>query len=185
MIFFLNGASSAGKTQIAKALQQLSPELLLRIGIDTFYDMMPAKLVDYGAQADQGIQFTQTTDDKGPLTTITCGPFGKAIVVVIPQVVALLAHHGFGLIIDEVLIGSEDFKGYQDVLKPYPVHWIGVTCDYDVLLEREKQRGDRSLGLARAQFDTVHQGKTYDLTVDTTHQSPEDCAQQILGHFRH
>jgi chloramphenicol 3-O phosphotransferase len=38
-IIFLNGCSSAGKTSISKAIQELSDTPWLHIGIDTFIGM--------------------------------------------------------------------------------------------------------------------------------------------------
>jgi chloramphenicol 3-O phosphotransferase len=49
MIIFLNGCSSSGKTTIAKAIQHLSDEPWLLLGIDTFFHMMPSKYVGFGA----------------------------------------------------------------------------------------------------------------------------------------
>ncbi|MBS0585452.1 MAG: hypothetical protein JSR76_04015 [Verrucomicrobia bacterium] len=37
MIIFLNGTSSAGKTSVAKKIQELYPEPLLHMGIDSFF----------------------------------------------------------------------------------------------------------------------------------------------------
>ena len=49
--------------------------------------------------------------------------------------------------------------------------------------ERERQRGDRDLGLARWQYDKVHGGMTYDLELDTSTGAPDVLADQIKQHF--
>jgi chloramphenicol 3-O phosphotransferase len=56
---------------------------------------------------------------------------------------------------------------------------VGVFAPLAVLEERERLRKDRILGLARWQFDRVHQGIDYDLAVDTSVESPESCAVRI------
>jgi chloramphenicol 3-O phosphotransferase len=47
------------------------------------------------------------------------------------------------------------------------------------LEQREAARGDRHPGLARMQFEPVHQHGEYDVTVDTSQMSVEQCAQAI------
>ncbi|HEY1933129.1 MAG TPA: hypothetical protein VGG99_14035 [Acetobacteraceae bacterium] len=54
----------------------------------------------------------------------------------------------------------------------------------DALEARERQRGDRSIGLARRQYDRVHKGMRYDLEVDTGTASALACAELIEQRFR-
>ena len=61
-----------------------------------------------------------------------------------------------------------------------PVAAFPVRGPLDVLEQREQQRQDRTLGQARAQFDLVHAHGVYDLEVDTSLASPEQCAQQVI-----
>jgi chloramphenicol 3-O phosphotransferase len=49
-----------------------------------------------------------------------------------------------------------------------------------VLEEREKARGDRRSGLARFQFERVHDQKQYAMEVDTSVHSPTESAAAIL-----
>lgn len=56
----------------------------------------------------------------------------------------------------------------------------GRCCPLPVLEERERARADeRTPGQARAQFDRVHTFTVYDLEVDTSILSPEECAARI------
>lgn len=58
--------------------------------------------------------------------------------------------------------------------------WIGLYCDRDILVGRERSRGDRWGGLAEASM-SVHDGWEYDLTFDTTDSpDPTRLAQAIL-----
>ncbi|MDY6895676.1 MAG: chloramphenicol phosphotransferase, partial [Thermotogota bacterium] len=43
----------------------------------------------------------------------------------------------------------------------------------------EKDRGDRSIGLARYQFDRVHRHGLYDLELDTSVMSAAECVAEI------
>ena len=53
----------------------------------------------------------------------------------------------------------------------------------DVLETRERERGDRLIGLARWQFDRIHRGKRYDLEIDTSNATPAECAETIKRTF--
>jgi chloramphenicol 3-O phosphotransferase len=185
MIIFLNGCSSSGKTMVAKAIQDLSEKPWLLLGIDTFFDMLPAKYVGFGEKAAQGVQFLPDQDEAGPIMRIESGPVGKAVVKSIPKVVHTLASDGHDLIIDEVLFSDVELEDYVLALKGQTVYFIGVMCDLNTLQEREILRGDRAPGMAREQFSHVHnRSRPYDLTVDTTASSAFDCAREILGYIK-
>ena len=72
---------------------------------------------------------------------------------------------------------------YRRLLAPYDLKMVGVFAPLDVIEAREAARGDRMIGMARWQFDEVHQGMRYDLEVDSSAATPEDCAQQIKAAF--
>ena len=57
---------------------------------------------------------------------------------------------------------------------------IGIRCPLEVLEQRERDRADRTLGQARAQYDVIHRYTPYDLEVDTSILPPAQCAQGIL-----
>lgn len=117
---------------------------------------------------------------------IQSGPVGEAIVESIPKVIKTLADDGHNLIVDEVLFEDIALQHYANALRNHTVYFIAITCDLDVMEEREILRGDRALGLARDQLLRVH-GPTrfYDLTVDSTHVSAFNCARNILEFLSH
>ena len=57
--------------------------------------------------------------------------------------------------------------------------FVGVRCPLDVVLQRELERKDRTLGQAEAQFAVVHRWGNYDVEVDTSVLAPDDAAAQI------
>jgi chloramphenicol 3-O phosphotransferase len=185
MIILLNGCSSSGKTTIAKAIQHLSDEPWLLVGIDTFFQMMPSKYVGFGEKANEGYHFIPGKDEEGPLMGIESGSFGNAVTRSIPKVAQSLAKDGHNLILDEVLRTDKELEGYERELASHTVYFIGVMCDLKEMQEREILRGDRALGLARAQVTSVHGlSRPYDLTVDTSTKSAFYCAEAILGFIK-
>jgi chloramphenicol 3-O phosphotransferase len=103
-IILLNGCSSAGKTSLAKAIQHLSEEPRLTIGIDTFIDAMPSKYIGGGEKAIEGFRFVSSFDHEGfPITKVETGSYGKKVSDSISKVVKQLVDDGHNLIIDEVI----------------------------------------------------------------------------------
>ena len=82
--------------------------------------------------------------------------------------VAGLVAGEIGLILDEVLIDADYRDKLFAALVGKDVLTVGVHCDIAELERRENARGDRLIGQARGQFDTVHAGQSYDIEVDTT-----------------
>jgi chloramphenicol 3-O phosphotransferase len=61
---------------------------------------------------------------------------------------------------------------------------VGVFAPLEILEARERQRGDRTVGLARWQYDRVHKGIAYDLEIDTATATAEECAALIRNRFQ-
>jgi chloramphenicol 3-O phosphotransferase len=184
-IIILNGTSSAGKTTLARALQEQLADAYLYLGIDTFIEMLPERFEGFGTQANQGIQFIKDTTSEGePIVRVSTGLVGKRLMSGMYDAIVALAVHGNNLIIDEVIFTSEAFSMYKKLLEPYNVYFIGVHAPLDVVVKREIDRGDRQVGLARWLYDKVHKDKIYDFEVDTSQATPEECAQQIIEYIK-
>ena len=70
------------------------------------------------------------------------------------------------------------------LLSPFELFLVGVFAPLDVLEARERERGNRLIGLARWQYDRVHKDMKYDLEVDTSRATPLECAELIRQKFR-
>jgi Chloramphenicol phosphotransferase-like protein len=57
--------------------------------------------------------------------------------------------------------------------------WLQME-EWPLAEEREQTSENRRNGLARSQFNIVHESKPYDLEVDTSVLSPEACANVIV-----
>lgn len=51
-IVLLNGTASSGKTSIARALQELMPDVWLNAGVDRFLAMLPARYLEWPLWSD-------------------------------------------------------------------------------------------------------------------------------------
>jgi chloramphenicol 3-O phosphotransferase len=166
-VIVLNGASSSGKSGIARCLQAILPDPWLTLGVDTLIQAMPASAV--------GI-------DISPGGVITVGPQFRAVEAAWMQGVAAMAGAGARVILDEVFVGgAASQRRWQEALGALPVLWVGVRCDSAVAAGREIARGDRVPGMAASQAEIVHQGVAYDLEVDTTRAEAMECARAIAA----
>jgi chloramphenicol 3-O phosphotransferase len=169
-VIVLNGASSAGKTSIARCLQGMLTTPWLLLGIDDLIRAIP----------DQGI-------DDGTLLHISgsglveVGPGWRRLEASWYAGIATIAARGTGVLVDEVFLdGGGGQERLQTALGGLEVLWVGVTCDVDVARAREARRPDRVAGQSQSQAAVVHEGVVYDLMVDTTDASSESCAAMIL-----
>lgn len=173
-IILLNGVGSAGKSSIARALQDITTLPFLHVSMDSFLDMLPAAYLDH----PDGFTFETILQQGAPAVEIKTGALGARLMRGMRRAMAGLAAEGNNLIIDDVLLDS-DAEEYRTQLAGHDVSCIGVMAPLAVLEQRERDRKDRMIGLARWQYDRVHQGLDYDLTVDTSRESPALCAARI------
>jgi chloramphenicol 3-O phosphotransferase len=178
-IILLNGAGSAGKSSIAKALQAMTLAPFLHVQMDAFLEMLPETLQDHAP----GFTFETGWQDVKPCVAIEAGPVGHRAMLGMRHAIAAMAGQGNNLIVDDVMLGDE-MAQYLTLLSGFDVFRVGVLAPIDVLEARESQRGDRLPGLARWQYERVHKGIGYDLEVDTSLLSPIQCAERIKAGFR-
>lgn len=163
-VIVLNGASSSGKTSIARKLQELLPEPYLLFGVDGLIEASPGG-GDLDIAADGGI---------------VVGPEFRRLENAWYAGVAAMARAGAPVILDEVFLdGSASQARLAAALDGLPVRWVGVHCDVSVAAAREAARGDRVVGMAARQAELVHTGVSYDVEVDTTERSVADCAYAV------
>ncbi|MCC7368261.1 MAG: chloramphenicol phosphotransferase [Chloroflexi bacterium] len=177
-VVLLNGVGSAGKTSVAKALQKITSAPFLHVQMDAFLDMMPEPYLDH----PEGLMFETGLQDGKPVISIQRGPVAERTFLGMRRAIAAMAQAGNNLIVDDVMLGNEATE-YAALLCDVTLHMVGVSAPLDVLEARERARGDRLIGLARWQYDRVHQGKHYDLTVDTSKAAPAECALLIRDAF--
>lgn len=180
-LIYINGPSSAGKTTLAKALQEAFCDPFLHIGIDKVIGMMPDKLNDWeGGHAPEGFSWKQGTDDGGHIIhEIQSGPFAQKMILTLKEIVRTLAQLGHYVIIDDVALGQSEVDEWRAILQPYKVLWIGIIAPVELLEERERMRDNRINGSSRAQAAYVHQGVAYDLEFDTSKEPLEDIVDLI------
>jgi len=182
-IILLNGTSSAGKSTLAKALQTSLAEPYLHVGIDTMVFALPKRYLNPPLWQEV---FTYTWPPKGSDgdLVIEAAPLGHQLISGLHHMIAALAQTGNNVIVDHVLLDPAWVRECATVIGRFPALLVGVYCPLAVVEQRERDRQDRTLGQARAQFHKVHAHGLYDLTVDTSQMTTEACAAHILAHLQ-
>jgi chloramphenicol 3-O phosphotransferase len=173
-VVLLHGATSSGKTTVARAVQQLSHDPWIRLGIDAFWNAIDERWMEHGSHAAEGFAWMEDA-------TIVAGPVGLRLAAGMRAAVAACARAGNDLLVDDVFIDSDWLDAWRHELAGLEWFLIGLVAPLAVLEQRERERGNRIAGEARAQFDVIHSGIEYDLTVNTAIQSSEECAREILA----
>jgi chloramphenicol 3-O phosphotransferase len=166
-IIILNGTSSSGKTSILKALQKLMEEPYLDAGIDRFIFSMPRRYLD-----------RPLWDDVLGLAD-RAGKEGHRLFHGMHHAIAALSHCGVNVVADHVLVEKNWLVECTSLFADLPAYLIGVQCPIAVLEQRERERKDRTFGQASLQLPLVHAHAVYDLSVDTSVLTAEECALQI------
>jgi chloramphenicol 3-O phosphotransferase len=184
-VILLNGTSSAGKTTLARAIQEESRRPYLLAGIDTFFAMVPDRWGGGrgGPLSRDGFHYDTSEQDGRPVTIIRYGAAGRRMLRAMHASVAALTVAGNDLVVDEMLLAPELLAGWLDALTGLDVLFVGVHCPLPVLESRERERGRRSRpGLARGHLRTVHEHGRYDLEVDTSTAPAAELAATVLAH---
>jgi len=168
-IIFLNGASSSGKSTLAKAMQQALPEPFLHVSSDHLLasGMLPAR-----RDPDGPFAWWQQMRPRFFDGFHRCLP--------------ALAAAGNDLIVEHII----EFRAWREYLASLlgglDVFLVGVHCELAEIDRRERDRGDRRIGEGRShvEADLIHTFGPYDFEVDTTHAVPGAVAASVLAAWR-
>jgi chloramphenicol 3-O phosphotransferase len=149
-IIFLNGATSSGKTTIAKSLQAKMDEPFWHYSIDHF--------------RDSGILPMNRFENKEFVWSGHRESFFEGFHNSIP----VFARAGNNLIVEHIIETKEWMDSLQLLLKPFDVYFVGIHCPLKELKKRELGRGDRPIGGAEKDFDSIHLHTKYNLELDST-----------------
>lgn len=181
-IILLNGTSSAGKTTIAKKLQEILEPPYLHTGIDHFLAAVSWQRLfvysDSSSQTDAEGWFLPFCDG-ALIDAPRLGPVGYQLLDGMYASFATLAALGINLIVDDVIYDPKVFKAAVSRLSESNVLFVGLHCPIEEAMRREQARGDRAPGGAAIFHGLVHRHACYDLELDTMQVSAAECAKQI------
>ncbi len=147
-IIFIHGASSSGKSTLAKAIQTRIEYPFWHISIDILRDagVLPTERFRSGEFSLRDAR--------------------EAFFDGFHASLAAYANAGNHLIIEHILETDEWLQVLRKLLRHQDVFFVGLHCPLEVLVDREIARGDRPIGSAKRDFESIHIGKVYDLELD-------------------
>ena len=177
-ILLLVGTSSAGKSTLARYLQDGLPEHYLLIGLDDVFRMVSRRWGGgYGGPLSaQGFRYDREAVLQAQV--IRYGPVGMRVLDGMQRAVAAFARAGNHVIVDEMLLDERVLAGWVKHLKGFQTYLIKVTATLQSLEQREQQRGNER-GLARGHLK-VNDVRYCDFLIDTTEKHPQVCAEEII-----
>lgn len=177
-VVILNGTPRSGKSSIATVIQNTFEGVWMNLGVDRFKQMTPERY-----QPGIGLRPGGERPDLEPLIV--------TLYRAMYETIALHSRLGLNVVVD---VGHHDAYAVPRgilptcarILKDLPVLLVGVRCPLEVIMERRLATwhagytDDGSVPKAVNLWQqAVHVPGIYDLEVDTSVLSPEECAQVI------
>jgi len=178
-IVVLNGSPRSGKSSIVAAIQEMFDGVWMNLGVDRFMQMTPARYLP-----GIGLRPGGERPDLEPIVVTMYAAMYESI--------AAHSRLGLNVVVD---VGHHDAYSVPRGILPdcarrlngLPALFVGVRCPLDAIMERRRASGylagdspDGSLPAPVLRWEReVHIPGIYDLEVDTSVQSPSECAAAI------
>ncbi|MGR3793618.1 chloramphenicol phosphotransferase CPT family protein [Vannielia sp. SX4] len=156
-VILIHGASSAGKSTLARAVQAALPEPFTHLTFD--------HLIDTGA--------------------LPRGPEWAAVRAKVfngwHRAVAAFGSAGADVIWDHIIESSAWHSDLRTLFSGRDLFFIGLHCDLAELERREAARGDRKPGDAARDAAHIHVGKRYDLELRSEDGAEANASRVIAA----
>ena len=161
-VILLNGASSSGKSTLARAIQARIGEPFWHISIDHLRDagVLPSARIKSG-------EFKWAEIRGGFFAG-----FERSLIAYLDC--------GNNLIVEYIMENREWLQRTARLLKGYDVFFVGVHCSLEELERREIARADRPVGDARRDYHAIHAYCAYDAEFDST-LLPDENAERLIA----
>jgi chloramphenicol 3-O phosphotransferase len=185
-IVILNGAPRSGKSSIVRVVQETFAGVWMNLGVDVFARSVTPQRYQpgIGLRPGPGPERGSDRPDLEPLVPVFYTALYESIAAhsrLGLNVVVDVGHHGA---IHPSLLGD-----CARVLAGLPVLFVGVRCPVEVIMERRRASPRGSYAVAAEGEpvpppvvlwqEEVHKPGIYDLEVDTSQLTPEECAEAL------
>lgn len=165
-LILVNGASSAGKSTLCRALRDALPLPFLHFSLDFF--MFDAHVLPRTPAGK--------VRDWAQIRPHVFGGFNRCL--------PALLEAGNNLVVDYIIETPEMWQQFCTLLAGRDVFLVGIHCPVQELQRRERARGDRPSGDAARDALTVHTFTRYDLELTCTEQPSVNVSRVIQAWSR-
>lgn len=182
-VILLVGPSCAGKSTLARAIQDESAEPYLVQALDGLFAAVPEAWGGSGRRTGEGFRYDWTRPpsegDRG-VRRIAHGPVGWRMLMGFHRAVAAFAAAGVNVVVDDMLLDEAVLEDWAAALEAVPTLLVSVTAPRETLLQREAERTlHPTPGLVAGHFD-LHAAIPSDLRIDTSTMTPPQAAREVL-----
>lgn len=179
IIVILNGASSSGKTTLAKEIMSSCDIPFVQISIDNITSVLP----NFDDLYEKHQKKNGNTISEFEFYNKIFNPLVFKLIKNYHELIVDLAKANINIIADHVFQKIEYLKDCVMTLNGHKVVYIGIKCSIKELQKREIERENRLNGQACQQLEIVHKYDFYDIVMDTTITSPIECAKTICNYL--
>ena len=179
-LIVVDGASSSGKTTLVRELQRRWDGPLVDAGLDRFLWMLPSRYLDVPLWRE----VYRYVPPEGPIERIETGPLGRRLLGAMHRSWRVLLEQGIDVVADHVVLDEGTAQDLDEVTAGSARLLLALSCPAPVLEERERSRGDRTVGQAIAQLRQLHRWLPYDLSLDSSRHDPAALAGLVLDALR-
>ncbi|NRP17424.1 Chloramphenicol 3-O phosphotransferase [Ensifer adhaerens] len=158
-IIFIHGASSSGKSTLARAVQAQLNEPFWHVSIDHLRDSGMVPMERFRRGDFRWKEYRARFFDG----------FHRSLVA--------YASAGNNLLLEHILEEPGLASDLALMLEPFDVFFVGLHCELEELVRRETLRADRPIGSAADDFHRIHEGQRYDLELSSGRPVEENVAQ--------
>ncbi len=155
-IILLNGTTSAGKTTIGRALQDVMDEPYFLSGADHFQITYPPGLITVTEDPTATSDGLLAVYGEGGLQEVRQGPLARRVFEGVHRAMAALSDAGLNVIVDSVITDPPGLETIVSIFHEYPAYFVCIDLSLAAAEERERTRGDRGPGNVRYFYDKVY-----------------------------
>ncbi|WP_298769123.1 hypothetical protein [uncultured Shewanella sp.] len=163
MVVILNGAPYSRKQAVIEQFQRHSHQPFFTLGMRDFYTIMRAE----PEHQPLGLDDKQDNNDLTALHAAITG----------------MAKGGCHVIVDHCITYEKYLSQLQSFLNDLDITWVNVTRNEQERVKDEKETGPRPEGSTLKIAQEMLMGIEYQLELDTSENSPKQCADQITQYL--
>ncbi len=189
-LIILNGSSSCGKTSTCRALQDILEEQFVLLGLDVYSQATPPKQNNMSTIEPSYFSARKYIQDNLEYYDIATGPLLDKVIFTSYHSIAAYLDAGINVVSDQLFWSPKWFRAALDTFIPYFVFYVGMFVSDEEGVRRELLRSNnagaddivgngRPGGWNRTSAIATHNNMIYDFSIDNTHLSIQETAQQI------